>query len=763
MSWLKFLADRQILLFRTEKKRMEKQLEILAPAGAFDSLKAAVHAGADAVYMGGSRFGARAYAENPEGERLLEAIDYAHLYGVKLYLTVNTLLKTKELEQELYDYLKPCYEHGLDAVIVQDMGVLKAIQTWFPGLAIHASTQMTLCGTGGARLLQEAGSDRVVLARELSLEEIRKIYQETGIQIECFVHGALCYCYSGQCLFSSVLGGRSGNRGRCAQPCRLPYEVLEEGKVISQKGENTVLSPKDLCALDLIPQMAKAGVYSFKIEGRMKRPEYTAGVVQIYRKYVDQYLNYGEERYQVEEKDRQELLLLFNRDGFSRGYYEKHNGRDLIALHDRQMTDSQKKDYEALIASLRRQYVDGEKKIGITGTLYARAEEPLVLDVRAEGVTLTIEGECPQMAKNRPMEAAQIEKQLNKTGGTPFEWKDLQIQAEGALFIPVQALNSLRREALERLQKKLVDRYVRVGRTEEKPVCSGRSHICKSDRMVLHLSVETEEQLEVVLRECESLKANPDAPLAVIYLDAENMEDELSKWCDKIHAKGLKAYILLPAVFRQETLRRYQEKRVFWRTLQADGYVLKNLEEFDFFRHLVNKSAAGDESGAVSRELILDHNLYTFNRESRQLWREEKIAWQTNPLELNSRELKEISAADSIQIIYGYYPMMTTAGCLHKTLNRCRHQTEQWRLRDRYQKEFRVKNYCLDCYNVIYNSQPLYLLDRMEEVKSLGVGACRIMFTVEGAQEVKDVLTGWMEGRKPLGEFTRGHFKRGVE
>lgn len=286
--------------YHKEKKMEKKKLEILAPAGSFESLKAAVHAGADAVYMGGSRFGARAYAQNPEGDRLLEAIDYAHLYGVKLYLTVNTLLKDKELEGELYDYLKPCVEHGLDAVIVQDTGVMKCIQRWFPELDIHASTQMTLCGVGGVELLKEEGAHRAVLARELSLDEIHEIYEKTGMELECFVHGALCYCYSGQCLFSSLLGGRSGNRGRCAQPCRLAYTAADHGKNISGK-EQDLLSPKDLCALDLIPQIAEAGVYSLKIEGRMKRPEYTAGVVRIYRKYVDQYLKHGRKGYKVAE------------------------------------------------------------------------------------------------------------------------------------------------------------------------------------------------------------------------------------------------------------------------------------------------------------------------------------------------------------------------------------------------------------------------------------------------------------------------------
>ena len=308
---------------------MEKKLELLAPAGSVESLKAAVSAGADAVYMGGSRFGARAYADNPKGDALLEAIDYAHLYGVRLYLTVNTLLKEPELKRELYAYLLPCYEHGLDAVIVQDLGVLQAVREWFPELPIHASTQMTLYGGRSVKLLERLGVRRVVLPRELSLEEIREIHQTSKAEIECFVHGALCYCYSGQCLFSSILGGRSGNRGRCAQPCRLSYEAFADGKRLSPKGGQPLLSPKDLCALDLIPEIAQAGVSSLKIEGRMKRPEYTAGVVRIYRKYVDRYLNFGEKDYHVSEEDRKELLLLFNRDGSRQTRKREHMNSEL--------------------------------------------------------------------------------------------------------------------------------------------------------------------------------------------------------------------------------------------------------------------------------------------------------------------------------------------------------------------------------------------------------------------------------------------------
>lgn len=731
----------------------KKRLEILAPAGSFESLKAAVCAGADAVYMGGSRFGARAYADNPEGGLLLDAIDYAHLYGVKLYLTVNTLLKEKELEKKLYEYLLPCYRHGLDAVIVQDLGVMSAIREWFPELPIHASTQMTLCGVGGAKLLKEKGAERIVLARELSLSEIEKIHRETGAELECFIHGALCYCYSGQCLFSSILGGRSGNRGRCAQPCRLSYDALADGRIISQKGENALLSPKDICTVDLLPEIAEAGVYSLKIEGRMKRPEYTAGVVRIYRKYADLYLKYGAEGYRVSKEDKKELLLLFNRDGFSRGYYEQHNGRNMMALQNLKPSDQEKREYEALIASLKKQYVDTEKKIPISGTLYAKAGEPMRLMLQADKKNaLTIYGECPQLPQNRPMEAEQLRRQMQKTGNTPFVWETLDIRTDGPLFVPVQALNGLRREALEQLQKSIVNGY---GRPEPKSRTRASTALYEEkpgEKTELHISVETDAQLDAVLKNAERLKQREEAPLTSVYADAESLEERLPEIIGRLHENGLKAYVILPAIFRSETAERYEAQAERWAGLPADGYVLKNLEEYEFLRKI-----------HWEKPWILDHNLYTFNKRSRDIWREAGSFMQTNPLELNSRELKEISGQDSIQIIYGRYPMMTTAGCLHKTLNRCRRQPGQWTLKDRYQKEFPVKNYCRDCYNVIFNSQPLWLMDQMDTLRGLGVGAYRMMFTTESEREVYRVLDGWMEEHRLQTDFTRGHFKRGVE
>lgn len=318
---------------------MERKIEILAPAGSYDGMRAAMNAGCDAVYIGGSSFGARAYADNLTEELLLYAIEEAHVRDKKLYLTVNTLLKEKELSSQLFVFLEKFYERGLDAVIVQDLGVLHFIHRNFPDLPIHASTQMTLTMAQGANLLKEYGVTRLVTSRELSLGEIKAIRENTALEIETFVHGALCYCYSGQCLMSSLIGGRSGNRGRCAQPCRMPYQFFSEQEKLSGKQEKYLLSPKDINTIAIIPELVEAGIDSFKIEGRMKRPEYAAAVASLYRKYTDLYLEHGKEncddylRTEACRKDMQKLLDIYNRGGFSEGYAKNYHGKSMMSLY----------------------------------------------------------------------------------------------------------------------------------------------------------------------------------------------------------------------------------------------------------------------------------------------------------------------------------------------------------------------------------------------------------------------------------------------
>lgn len=421
-------------------------IELLAPAGSYESLVAAVNAGADAVYMGGTRFGARAYAENPETDRFIDGIRYAHRYGAKVYMTVNTLFKPDEIK-ELADYIRPYYCAGVDAVLVQDLGALKVLKDNYPDLPLHASTQMTVANVYSVKMLRNLGLTRVVPARELSLAEIKRIKDEAGIEVETFVHGALCYCYSGQCLMSSLIGGRSGNRGRCAQPCRLEYEIR------GGSGTFPLLSLKDLCSIDILPKLAEAGIDSFKIEGRMKSPRYTAGVTEVWRKYIDMYERDGSDNYRVDPKDRKMLADLYDRGGSTEGYYHEHNGRDMMAWEERRDRFGQNED---LYAYLDEKYVNSIRKIAVRGAVTIRQDRSIQLSAIASGhKPCAVKAGKPDKAKNRALSAEDIRKQLEKTGGTCFEWEELTVDTDGESFVPMGALNEMRRTVLTALQKEI--------------------------------------------------------------------------------------------------------------------------------------------------------------------------------------------------------------------------------------------------------------------------------------------------------------------
>lgn len=421
-------------------------MELLAPAGSYESLVAAVNAGADAVYMGGPRFGARAYADNPDTDRFIDGITYAHRYGAKVYMTVNTLFKPDEIS-ELAEYIRPYYCAGVDAVLVQDLGALKILRETYPKLEIHASTQMTVANVYSAKLLKELGLTRVVPARELSLAEIKKIRDEVGIEVETFIHGALCYCYSGQCLMSSLIGGRSGNRGRCAQPCRLEYSVKGYDEPF------TLLSLKDLCSIDILPQLAAAGIDSLKIEGRMKSPRYTAGVTEVWRKYIDLLEREGAENYRVNPKDKKMLSDLFDRGGFTDGYYFEHNGQDMMAWNERRDRFGQN---EELYSYLDEKYVNVIRKLQIKGAITIRQDRSIQLSAIASGhKPCAVKAGKPDKAINRALTEDDIRKQMEKTGGTIFEWEELTVDTDGESFVPMGALNEMRRTVLTALQKEI--------------------------------------------------------------------------------------------------------------------------------------------------------------------------------------------------------------------------------------------------------------------------------------------------------------------
>lgn len=736
-----------------------KRAELLAPAGSYETVAAAVTAGADAVYLGGRMFGARAYADNLDEEALKSAIDFVHLHGRKLYLTVNTLIKEQELTQQLYSYLAPFYEHGLDAVIVQDIGVFSFIKKNFPNLPIHASTQMTLTGSYGAKLLKNMGAKRIVTARELSLEEIRLIHETEGLEmleIESFVHGALCYCYSGQCLFSSIAGQRSGNRGRCAQPCRLPYQVSKNGIKWNKTEEPYLLSPKDLCSIELLPDIVEAGVSSLKIEGRMKKPEYTAGVVSIYRKYLDYYMEHGRKGFAVSEEDRKILYDLYNRGGFTKGYYIEKNGRDMMFLEGREAEHVIKN--EVLFKKVRETFLNTEPKEAICGKAVVRNGEKAQLSVTFQEQTVTVYGEEVSLAQKQPMTEERIRKQLEKTGGTPFFFSDLSIETDKKSFISVTGLNELRRNALEQLTVLYLEQFYRQNMQPEKELMD--SYDKGSEKKTAVQSKERVYEINVYLEKKEYVEPIAEfSEISSIYLDASEFSAEDVRDY-KRQFPGKKLYYMLPHVFRDRAQVWLEKEYDTLLKAGIDGFVVKNLDELSFLREK-----------CCTLPVRLDSSMYGFNRESLSVFEQEYHAEQvTLPLELNGRELSWIADEKSELVVYGYLPMMVSAQCTVKNLKGCHHTPELLTLTDRYKNEFIIKNRCKFCYNRIYNCKPLSLLSVKKEVDRIAPCSVRLDFTLESVKEVTEILSKFIRayrGNILFTEepciFTRGHFKRGIE
>ena len=748
-----------------------KRVEILAPAGSYESMTAAVNAGADAVYIGGSRFGARAYANNLDEETMLRAIDYVHLHGCSLYMTVNTLMKEEEMGS-LYSYLNPYYMQGLDAAIVQDFGVFSYLREHFPGLHLHASTQMTITGVCGARLLKEMGASRVVTARELSLEEIRQIHDQVDVEIESFVHGALCYCYSGQCLMSSLIGGRSGNRGRCAQPCRLPYEVRQGAGPLNKKDERYVLSLKDLCTLDLIPDMVEAGVYSMKIEGRMKSPRYTAGVVSVYRKYVDRYLERGREGYAVDPADRRLLLDLFDRGGFSDGYYREHNGRHMVALREK---PAFREGNQALFDRLDREYVNAEKQEKVEAEAWLTEGEPARLSlalVRGDGgraASVCVEGAAAQAALNQPVTEEKLRKQLGKTGGTPFVLDRLDVHVGGRPFLPVQDLNELRRRGFHALEEEILAPFRRGEGLEPADLhqgagTPGRERGPAKGTMPGGESGAGETfapQLTALAERPDVARALAGAPqISRLYLDAcLTGAEEWGELAEACRENGKECFLALPQIFRGEARSYFLRQRDRFLAAGFDGCLLRSAEEILFLR---------EEMGWDGR-MVFDASLYTFNREAAKTMEELGADELTLPVELNEKELAAAGCAGKELIVYGRLPVMVSAQCVRRTVSGCDRKPGLLWLKDRMGKEFPVRNCCRFCCNTIYNADPLSLLGMEKQVRRLGPARLRLQFTVEEPETALKAAEAFGEsflsGREASipGSFTRGHFKRGVE
>jgi len=725
--------------------------EILAPAGSIKALYAAFYAGADAVYVGAPKFSARAFAENPEMEELQNALDYAHMFGKKIYLALNTLVKNEEIE-EAVNMIAPLYQHGLDGVIVQDIGILSVLGKCYPKLELHGSTQLAVMSVYGARKLKELGITRIVPARELSINEIRELKNDgikNGYEIECFIHGAMCYSYSGNCLFSSIAGGRSGNRGRCAGPCRKKYDVVIDGKQYGN-GDIYPLSMRDMCVVQSIRELVDIGVDSFKIEGRMKAPEYAAGTSAIYKKVVEDCINNKCSDKKLSSYES-ELRKLYMRSEVSSGYLHQHNGKNMITLDSPSYTSTLDETKKVISDK----YLDKllYKKIDVS--LFVTCNENMTITASCGDYYACVAGDVCEPASKRATDDESLRKQLCKTGGTFFEINSLEIINDNKSFVPVSKINELRREVLEELKKQMLDKYLWDDyKTYKKDKDSGISSDVIENKV--YISVSDMQQFKAVmhygfynalmldLKVCELLKED----------DYKSLSDE-------------EVYISLPYIIRQKNASDIKK---------AFEHIKDTFSQYDI--KLAGCVVHGyDGLGLISLsfediDIIISGSVYAFNDESVRYINAHSSGY-TASYELSGGELKKLEAANRrIMPVYGYIPLMYASNCLLKTISNCNiNKNDIVFIKDEGNRLFPVKTVHDFCYNVIYNCFPL---DLSSKYKELGVfnSAMKIDFTIEGYDETrrvmdyyeKLVLQGINNDRLfDNNAFTTGHYKRGVE
>ncbi len=796
------------------------QVELLSPAGSMESVFAAVNNGCDAVYIGGKYFSARQYANNFSIEEIEQVCDYCHLRGIKVYVTVNTLYKQKEIHA-LLNYTKQLYEIGVDALILQDIGAAQIIKKYFP-IPIHASTQLTSNHLKDINFLYQQGFSKIVLSRELSLEEVTYIAQNTEAEIEVFIHGALCVCYSGQCIMSSILGGRSGNRGRCAQTCRLPYTLYQGYDKIE---EGHLLSPKDMQTITLLPEIIKSGVASLKIEGRMKSPEYVAGVTQIYRKYLDLYAT-SPENYEVDTKDLKILMQLFNRGGFTEGYYKTNAGRDMMSI-ERPKTwglktgfvdsynekagrvtirtreplvpgdgieiwtqrephvgsnisraskagefinlaikgDISKNDVvykthdKALEDTLKKTWQKDNRKLSIYGKIRAKKGLPLYYQLWDNyGNMVYQEGDVVEAAQKQALSMEKIKQQATKTGSTPFSIENLEIEADENIYIGISSINEVRRAATEALQHSILKKSKRKAdyQTEKQK----QSSIIKTKK--LNVLVSTKEQFDVV---------SEDKRVHILYCElTEDLKKNYPKYIEACHKNNIKLYVALPRIQRRE-----MEKLEALKESNIDGFLVRSPGQFQ-------------EVFKTQKEITIDYSMNVFNRESVAFWLKQGASNVCISVENNLQEINTIANENCEMVVYGYLPLMITQQCpignyaggkTNGIFCSKKGEDSLYFLKDRKGMKFPLMPDCTQCICSILNGKPLFTLKFYDEILESTTGSVRLIFTKEGKKKTERILNAYVEMTKDctrqstetkilLHEMsekgsTKGHYFRGVE
>lgn len=673
-------------------------MEILAPAGNFDAAKAAVLGGADAIYVGGKVLNARRTAAGFSGEELKELVAFCSLRKVKVYVTVNTMTREDELPL-LEELVKEIAEAGADGVIVADLGVAKVIRALCPTLPLHASTQMNIHTLEGVKYLERLGFKRVVLARELSLEEISAICRNTKVEIEVFAHGALCMSCSGNCYFSAVIGQKSGNRGLCAQPCRLPYE-----------GSKYPLSLKDLSLLTRYDQLKEAGIASLKIEGRLKSPEYVGSVCRAFAA-----AKAGES---ITDDEVRRLEYIFSRDGFTDGYITADLGPQMFGTK----TKTAYEDYKDAISEVVKTFKEGYelKKRALSFHLKMR-ENYCRLQVICEDFETTIEGAVPEPAFKREVTEEDAVRSLSKLGGTPFFLEECTAKVQHDLFYPASAFNDLRRRALEQVEQHFAPISHPV---HALPPMVGKAHF------------PGKPALEAWFWEPQHAVADPR--LSRYWLNGTK-----TVFCAPFAADP-KAGVFFPAFIQDEALERMANRLYtmgFRHALIRNVGQIASLKKMGFTLHgdFAFNAANGYSLSVLSRDLT-DATL---------------------SFELTLREIRNIpKPLPCGMIVYGRLPLMQTKNCILQNIGECRHK-QGGLLKDRTGRQFPIA--CdYDCQNVLFNSTPLYLADRNREWQETGVTFGRLLFTTETPREIHTVLDAYIKGTKHPGEYTRGLYYRGV-
>ena len=729
-----------------------RRIELLAPAGDMTSFKGAVSAGADAVYLGGRLFNARTFAKNFDTEELTECIDLAHIAKRKVYLTVNTLFKETELSAQLYDFVAPYYEAGVDALIMQDSGAVSFVLKYFPGLPVHASTQMTVTTAREAAYLKQTGVSRAILARELSLNEIRSIHEKTDIELEVFVHGSLCYCYSGRCLMSSMIGGRSANRGACAGPCRLPYTYADK--------TGYYLSMKDLCAVSLIPELYDAGVCSLKIEGRMKDPAYVAGVVSVYRKYLDRFADLPAGQYEVDREDLEMLENLYTRSGSSEGCFRRRNGREMISFD----SPGYRSNSEESFSAIREKYLDNPYKKNLNGELILKKGRSAIVklwDSSDKEISVSAEGDTVQQARSSALSAERAGAIIRQTGNEPFSIGDLSVTMDDDCFMSVGQIKALRRRAAAEMKKMLTEPYRRTPVPGPDPSSEGFPGGV-SGAQTPDPGVHVPEITACVSEEAQWDAVIPDEHVKRVYTEYPlvigNDPAVFRRTADEA---GKQWFIALPYIVREGEERVFDELIRDTAPYKPDGYLART-----FFELLALREAK--EQGIIpsGTMVIADHSLYSWNRMSAGFWKRLGAGLLTAPLELNRKELSVLDRSVMEMPVYGYQPVMVTAHCMKKNLGQCISDTGAvcWPVRveltDRKHAEVIWEIHCPFCYNVVYNP---VALDLGAEKDGLGgFSSFRFCFTKESPEEVRSAIRSFTEGKKGDPAHTSGHYKRGV-